>query len=211
MASYLTWATGSRFAASAFALSLALAAACTADKGKQSAASATSATATRPSTYGLGHAAAPSGIAAIDIDANPAGTGLPAGEGTAPAGSAIFAQKCAFCHGSQGEGLGPYPRLIGRTPPPGFAFATDAKAPKTIGNYWPYATTVYDYIHRAMPYNAPGSLTPAETYSLVAYLLSANGVVPATAVMNATTLPAVRMPARAHFVPDNRTGGPTFR
>lgn len=185
--------------------------ACTTKSGGDAAPSAPAGSATRPITYGLGHALTASQITAIDIDANAAGVGLPAGEGTAAAGAAIYAQKCAFCHGPNGEGQGPYPQLIGRTPPPGFAFATDVTAPKTIGNYWPYATTVYDYVHRAMPHNAPGSLTPTETYSLVAHLLSANGVIPATTTMNAKTLPAVQMPARHHFVPDNRTGGAVFR
>lgn len=184
---------------------------CTTKQADDSPPSGSSAPANRPASYGLGHPATVERIAAIDIDVNPAGTGLPGGEGTASAGAAIYARKCAFCHGPHGEGQGPYPQLVGQIPPPGFAFATDAKAPKTIGNYWPYATTVYDYVHRAMPYNAPGSLTPDETYSLVAYLLSANGIIPATAVMNAKTLPAVRMPARTHFVPDNRTGGAVFR
>ena len=185
--------------------------ACTTRGGSDAASTTAAGTETRPDMYGLGHAPTASQLAAIDIDANPAGVGLPAGEGTAAAGMTIFAQKCAVCHGPHGEGQGPYPQLIGRTPPPGFAFATDAKAPKTIGNYWPYPTTVYDYVHRAMPFNAPGSLTPDETYSLVAYLLSENGVIPATAAMNAQALPAVRMPARGSFVPDDRTGGATFR
>ena len=165
----------------------------------------------RPSRYGFGRAPGVAQLAAMDIDANAAGRGLPAGTGTATEGAAVYAQKCAMCHGPHGEGQGPYPRLIGRTPDADFAFATDAKAPRTIGNYWPYATTVYDYVHRAMPLSAPGSLTPDEMYSVVAFLLSENGVIPATAEMNATTLPAVRMPARAHLVLDNRTGSPGFR
>lgn len=164
-----------------------------------------------PQQYGIGHAPSAVQIAAIDIDANPAGAGLPPGQGTATAGAAIYAQKCAMCHSSHGQGQGPYPRLIGRVPPPGFTFAKDVAAPKTIGNYWPYATTVYDYVHRAMPYNAPGSLSPSETYSVVAFLLSENGIVPATAVIDAETLPAVKMPAHSYFVPDNRTGGKPFR
>lgn len=186
-------------------------AACTTKQADDPSISTSSAQAKRPASYGLGRPPTAQQIAAIDIDANPAGTGLPPGEGTASTGATLFAQKCAFCHGPHGEGQGPYPQLIGRTPPPGFAFASDVNAPKTIGNYWPYATTVYDYVHRAMPYNAPGSLTPAETYSLVAYLLSANGLIPTTTVMNAKTLPAVQMPARSHFSPDNRTGGAVFR
>ena len=184
---------------------------CTTTKTDDSPSSSPPTQVSRAVRYGLGRPATAEQIAAIDIDVNPAGTGLPPGEGTASAGAAIFAQKCAVCHGPHGEGQGPYPQLIGRVPPPGFAFATDVKAPKTIGNYWPYATTVYDYVHRAMPFNAPGSLTPSETYGIVAYLLSANGIIPASAVMNAKSLPAVRMPARSHFVPDNRTGGVFFR
>ena len=165
----------------------------------------------RPSSYGLGHTPSTAEIAALDIDANPSGIGLPAGQGTAAAGVVLYVQKCAMCHGPKGEGIDKSPRLIGRAPPSGFVFATDAKAPKTIGNYWPYATTLYDYMHRAMPLNAPGSLTPDETYSLVAYLLSENGIVPANTVIDAKSLPAITMPARPHFVPDNRTGGSTFR
>ena len=165
----------------------------------------------RPSSYGIGRTPAAAEIAALDIDANASGAGLPVGQGTAATGAVIYAQKCAMCHGPKGEGIDKSPRLIGRAPPPGFVFATDAKAPKTIGNYWPYATTLYDYMHRAMPLSAPGSLTPDETYSLVAYLLSENGIVPANIVIDAKSLPAIKMPAQPHFVTDNRTGGTTFR
>ena len=165
----------------------------------------------RPSSYGLGHTPSSAEIAALDIDANASGVGLPPGQGTAARGVVLYVQKCAMCHGPKGEGIDKSPRLIGRAPLPGFVFATDAKALKTIGNYWPYATTLYDYTHRAMPLNAPGSLTPTETYSLVAYLLSENGIVPASAVIDAKSLPGITMPARPHFAPDNRTGGATFR
>ena len=82
---------------------------------------------------------------------------------------------------------------------------------KTVGNYWPYATTLYDYINRAMPFDAPGSLPPADLYSVVAFLLAENGIVERSAVIDARTLPAVRMPARDRFVPDDRRGGPAFR
>ena len=172
---------------------------------------ANGATRGRPSRFGLGHTPTAADIAALDIDVNATGAGLPVGQGTPAAGAAIYAQKCAVCHGPKGEGIDRNPRLIGRTPPPGFVFATDAKASKTIGNYWPYATTLYDYLHRAMPFNAPGSLTPDETYSLVAFLLSENGIVPASTVIDAKSLPAIRMPARPHFVIDNRTGGEGFK
>ena len=164
-----------------------------------------------PAHYSLGTPATREKLAPVDIDANPAGAGLPAGEGTAAQGAPIFRQKCALCHGVNGEGVSPYPKLIGVEPRTGFPFGTDSKIPKTIGNYWPYATTVYDYVHRAMPFTAPGSLEPNEVYSLVAYLLAENAVIPRNAVMNAQTLPQVQMPARAHFVPDDRKGGQSFR
>jgi S-disulfanyl-L-cysteine oxidoreductase SoxD len=164
-----------------------------------------------PEQLGLGHAPTAQQVAAIDIDANPAGVGLPPGQGTHAEGAAVFAQKCAFCHGTKGEGLGPYPKLIGAEPKQGFPFGRDPKIVKTIGNYWPYSTTVYDYVHRAMPFTAPGSLTPNETYALVAWLLAENEVIPRDAIMNAQTLPKVRMPARSHFVLDDRRGGQPFR
>jgi cytochrome c len=95
--------------------------------------------------------------------------------------------------------------------PADFSFDDDFKKAHTIGNYWPYATTLYDYINRAMPLTAPGSLTPPEIYAVVAYLLAANGVIAEDAVMNAMTLPQVKMPARDRFVADDRAGGATFR
>lgn len=168
-------------------------------------------TAERPATYGIGRIATAAEIAALDIDANSAGVGLPAGSGTAATGAVVYAQKCALCHGPKGEGKDKNPRLVGRDPAPGFVFATDFKAPKTIGNYWPYATTLYDYIHRTMPFNAPGSLSPDETYGVVAWLLTENGIVPATRTIDAKSLAEVKMPAQAHFVPDNRSGGKVFR
>src|SRR5690606_33050469 len=90
----------------------------------------------------------------------------------------------------------------------GFSDTTKAR---TIGNYWPYATTVYDYINRAMPFNKPGSLTADEVYSLTAFLLNANNIIDSTAVMNPTNLPKVVMPAKDLFVPDDRKGGPEIR
>lgn len=165
----------------------------------------------RPTHYAIGRAPTAEEIAAVNIDANPSGVGLPAGQGSAKEGAAIFAQKCAVCHGPHGEGIEKNPRLIGREPPPGFAFASDVKAPKTIGNYWPYATTLYDYMHRTMPLNAPGSLAPAELYSLAAFLLSENGIIDANMIMDAKSLPAVKMPAQPKFVRDNRTGGAGFK
>ena len=117
--------------------------------------------------------------------------------------AALFKSKCAMCHGAKGEGMPAttvapihiaYPKLVGRDPRQGFPFGRDPKLVKTVGNYWPYATTVYDYVHRAMPLSAPGTLTPDETYAVVAWLLAENEIIPRDAEMNAKTLPAVKMP-----------------
>lgn len=168
-----------------------------------------------PARFGVGRAAAPAELAAWNVDVNPDGVGLPPGRGTPAEGAAVYAQKCAACHGSRGEGLGTgaaaYPKLIGREPREGFPFGRDLRYVKTVGNYWPYATTLYDYIRRAMPLTAPGSLRPDEVYSLTAFLLAENEIIARDAVVDARTLPAVRMPARGRFVPDDRTGGPIFR
>ena len=164
-----------------------------------------------PARLGLGSAAAPALLARIDIDANPAGAGLPAGRGVHAEGARVYAARCASCHGVNGEGVAPVPRLVGPAADTGFRFGNDVTLAKTAGNYWPYATTLYDYIHRAMPADAPGSLPPDDVYALVAWLLAENGVIGRGEVMDARTLPAVRMPARSRFVRDDRTGGPVFR
>lgn len=168
-------------------------------------------TAALPSTFGLGTVPSAARIAVVNIDANASGAGLPAGSGSYQEGARLYEQKCAACHGAKGEGAGMYPQLIGVEHVEDFTFGNDPRIPKTIGNYWPYATTLYDYIHRAMPYTAPGSLRPDEVYSLVAYLLAENRIVPRDAVIDAQTLPKIRMPARLHFVPDDRKGGGSFR
>lgn len=164
-----------------------------------------------PARYGLGRAATDSEIRVVNLDVNPAGVGLPEGSGTASQGAAIFAAKCASCHGANAEGIPPAPQLVGRMPGDSFPFAHEEKAVKTIGNYWPYATTLYDYMRRTMPQTAPGSLTPDELYALTAFLLSKNEIVAADASMNRTSLPQVRMPARSRFVPDDRRGGPEVK
>jgi len=156
--------------------------------------------------FGIGRAATPDEIKKLDIDVMPDGRGLPAGRGTAAEGATIYAAKCRSCHGANGEGAA-FDRLVGRESGPNFNFAMDPKLVKTVGNYWPYATTLYDYTFRAMPFMQPGSLTPDETYALVAYLLALNKIVPENAVMDQATLPKVVMPARDRFVPDNRRGG----
>ena len=157
----------------------------------------------KPATFGIGRPATPAEIAALDIDIGPEGAGLPPGRGTSADGAPIYAARCAGCHGKTGK-EGPNDVLVGRLPGDAFPFARDPRAPKTIGSYWPYATTVFDYIRRAMPPDAPGSLKDEEVYGLVAYLLAMNELIPQDAVIDATSLPKVQMPARAHFVPDTR-------
>jgi S-disulfanyl-L-cysteine oxidoreductase SoxD len=155
-----------------------------------------------PARFGIGRPATTAEIAAWDISVRPDGKGLPPGSGNARAGQEIFAAKCAACHGRTGR-EGPYVRLVG---PMG-----DTTKAKTIGNYWPYATTIFDYTWRAMPYNAPGSLSATEVYSLTAFLLAENKIIDPGEVMDAKQLPKVVMPAKKFFVPDDRRGGPEVR
>ena len=166
-----------------------------------------------PKQFGIGHTATAAEIAAEDIDVTPDGKGLPAGGGTPEQGMAVYQQNCATCHGVNGEGKAPaYPQLIGG--PKTFDFASDFKTPRTIGNYWPYATTLYDYIRRAMPLTAPGSLTPDQTYAVTAWLLYKEGLLPAGTSLDAKGLVAIQMPMRSHFVGDDRrgsTGGKNVR
>ena len=157
--------------------------------------------------FGFGRVAGKAEIAAWDIDIRPDGKGLPAGKGDVKTGRLIFVKKCAPCHGPEGKET-PGLKLLGG------ALVSDTLSTgrvKTIGNYWPYATTLFDYIRRAMPYNAPGSLTNDEVYALSAYLLHANKIVGQTVVMDAIHLPKIVMPARKMFVMDNRTGGKEIR
>jgi mono/diheme cytochrome c family protein len=171
-----------------------------------------------PKRYGLGQPAPADLIAAWDIAVMPDGKGLPPGKGTPAEGAAIYAAQCASCHGANGEG-GAGDVLIGAEPKEFAPFGPqyeksrgDAKdVPFTIGNYWPYATTIFDYIRRAMPPRAAGSLKPDQVYSLTAFLLAKNGIIAQNAVLDATTLPAVVMPARNRFVPDDRSGGAKVR
>ncbi len=159
-----------------------------------------------PARFGYGRSATQDEIKRIDIDVGPDGVGLPPGSGTAAEGAPIFAAKCAGCHGPTGQGTPVAMALVGRNPGDAFDFAAaeDKERTKTVGNYWPYATTLYDYIRRAMPFDKPGSLAPDEVYSLVAFILSKNAIVGNDARIDAKTLPAVRMPARDRFVPDDR-------
>ena len=159
---------------------------------------------------GIGRAATPDEVKKLDIDVMPDGRGLPPGRGTVAEGATIYAEKCASCHGKNGEGAS-FERLVATDAGKNFDFATNAKLPRSIGNYWPYATTLYDYTFRAMPFMQPGTLTADETYALTAFILALNKVVPDDAVMDAKSLPAVKMPARDRFVIDNRKGGKTVK
>jgi cytochrome c len=157
-----------------------------------------------PARFGLGSEASAARIAAWDIDVKPDGEGLPLGRGTVADGETVFRTYCVACHGATGT-EGPNDVLVGSEP------WEEWPGSVTVGGYWPYATTLYDYITRAMPQVAPGSLTADQTYAVIAYILHRNGVVAADAVMDATTLPAIRMPARDRFVPDDRSGGAEVR
>jgi cytochrome c len=157
-------------------------------------------------SYGLGASATATHIARLDFDVGADGAALPPGRGSVSDGDMLYKAQCAMCHGQRGEGMLPaYPALIGRDPAgEDFKFATDPKLVPTIGNYWPYATTIFDYIKRAMPLTAPGSLTDDQVYALTAYLLAANDVIPDSTTLDAAGLRAVRMPYVDRFIPDAR-------
>jgi S-disulfanyl-L-cysteine oxidoreductase SoxD len=141
----------------------------------------------------LGVPVSPADIAAWDISIGPNGAGLPQGSGTASAGASVYQTKCIVCHGEKGAGK-PSDQLVG-----GQGTLRDAAPVRTIGSYWPYPTTLFDYIRRAMPYVQPQSLTPDEVYAVSAYLLYLNGIIGENDEMNARTLPAVLMPNRDNF------------
>ena len=140
----------------------------------------------------------------------PDGTGLPPGQGTVEQGRAVYARRCAACHGPTGV-EGPFDVLVGRLENDGFPFGDGGREVSTIGNYWPYATTVFDYVRRAMPFDAPGSLGDDDVYAVVALLLSWNELLPPEQPLNAESLAAVVMPSRDRFVMDDRSGGAIVR
>lgn len=152
--------------------------------------------------YGVGRPATDEEISAWNIDVSPSGEGLPPGRGTVQQGASIYAAKCAICHGATGT-EGPKDRLVG-----GRNTLQTEMPVKTIGSYWPYATTLYDYIYRAMPFTAPQSLSPDETYSVIAWLLFQNGIIEEGMVIDARSLPAVTMPNRGGFIADPRPDMP---
>ena len=143
----------------------------------------------------LGRIATPDEIASWDISVGPDGAGLPPGRGTPKQGEAVYAQKCVACHGEKGAGK-PNDQLVG-----GRGSLSGDQAPvKTVGSFWPYATTLFDYIRRAMPLNAAKSLSDDEVYAVCAYLLQLNGIIGEDNAMDAQTLPQVQMPNRDGFI-----------
>jgi cytochrome c len=160
--------------------------------------------------FAIGRAPTSGEIAAWNIDIMPDGEGLPAGSGTVAEGRELYLAQCKNCHGLEGRG-GPFDRLVGRLPEGAFPFARDPLAKHTIGNYWPWATTIFDYTRRAMPLDRPGSLEDDEVYALTAYLLFLNDLVDEEARIDRETLPAIVMPARDRFIRDDRRGGPEIR
>lgn len=148
--------------------------------------------------FGFGRIASSAEIAALAIAVSPDGAGLPAGRGTVEEGAATYAALCSSCHGERGEGTAAGLRLVGREP------VDSTGLNRTIGNFWPYATTLFDYTRRTMPFDRPGSLTDEEVYSVTAFLLYLNEIIPEDAAMDAATLPQVVMPARDRFVLDDR-------
>jgi cytochrome c len=149
-------------------------------------------------TYGLGRAPTADEIKAWDLTIPPDGQGLPPGRGTAALGKPVFVQRCATCHGETGTDPKYFVLVGGRG-----TLATD-KPVKTIGSYWPYATTLFSYVRRTQPFDEPGSLTADEVYAVTAYLLHLNGIIGENDVVDATSLPKIRMPNRDGFVPDAR-------
>jgi cytochrome c len=143
----------------------------------------------------LGQAASPTAIAGWDISIEPEGESLPPGRGGVAQGREIYARECHSCHGAPGEG-GPAGRLAGGIG----SLATPAPI-RTTTSFWPYATTLFDYVRRAMPIQAPQSLTDDEVYAVVAYILSIDGIVPETVELDAMGIRAIRMPNRDGFVP----------
>lgn len=147
-----------------------------------------------PADYHIGRAATQAEIAAWDIDIQFDGHGLPQGSGSVAEGKSVYETACASCHGLKGEGIKPlYSALVAKE--------SDGK---TIGSYWPYATTLFDYIRRAMPYNTPGNLSDSEVYALTAYLLHLNELLPEAGSVDAESLPKIVMPNVGVFTPDDR-------
>jgi mono/diheme cytochrome c family protein len=156
---------------------------------------ANTASAAPPGHYGYGTPATPDQIAGWNIDARADGVGLPPGSGTVAKGADIFADQCAACHGTFGEGEGRYPKLAG-----GEGTLTKERPEPSVGSYWPFAVTLFDYINRAMPFQAPHSLSTNDVYALTAYVLNINNIVGNNFVADRNSLPKVKMPNHDHFI-----------
>lgn len=148
--------------------------------------------------YNIGRPASQAEVAAWDIAIGPAGKELPPGRGTAAEGARIYSRRCETCHGAAGQ-RGKFDALAG-----GSGTLSTAQPVRTVGSYWPYATTVWDYINRATPQGNIGSLSHDEVYALTAYILNLNGIIGTDEAMDAATLPKIRMPNRDGFTPDAR-------
>src|SRR5437868_394443 len=154
------------------------------------------AAAAEPGHFGYGKPATPAEIAGWDIDVRgDDGAGLPAGQGPVAKGGEVYAEQCAACHGTFGEGEGRFPKLAG-----GIGTLSHDRPELTVGSYWPFAPTLWDYINRAMPMQAPHTLSADDVYALTAYILHLNDIVPGDFVADRNTLPKVKMPNRDSFI-----------
>ena len=156
-------------------------------------------TAFPPQSLGIGRPATAEEIKGWDIDVRPDGHGLPAGKGSVKDGEALYQDRCAACHGEFGEGKDRWPALIG-----GSGKLTDDDPKKGVGNYWPYATTLFDYIKRAMPFGNAQSLTDDEVYAITAYVLHLSDVLKQDAVLDRDALVKIKLPNAGNFIPDPR-------
>lgn len=154
--------------------------------------------------FGLGRPATPEEIAGWDIDVRPDGQGLPLGKGNVATGEAVFADKCASCHGDFAEGVGRWPVLAG-----GQGTLKNARPVKTVGSYWPYLSTLFDFITRAKPFGDAKSLKPGEVYAITAFLLHMNDIVDADFELSKANFTSIRLPNEANFVDDPRPDTPT--
>jgi len=160
---------------------------------------ATAVAADKTGYYGYGQSATPEQITGWDIDVRPDGKGLPPGSGSVEDGEYLYEDKCAECHGSFGEGVGKFPVLAG-----GEGSLRDDRPQKTVGSYWKYTSTLWDYIHRAMPFPQPESLEDDEVYAITAYVLYLNELVEDDFVLNRENLSSIRLPNEGNFIPDDR-------
>jgi mono/diheme cytochrome c family protein len=150
----------------------------------------------KPGYFGYGQIATPEQMAGWDIDARGEdGAGLPPGKGTVERGSLVFAEQCAGCHGTFGEGEGRFPKLVG-----GAGTLRNDRPELTVGSYWPFAPTLWDYINRAMPMGTPHTLSADDVYALTAYILNLNELVPNEFLADRDSLPKVKMPNRDNFI-----------